>query len=141
MAGKALYCRGILNTREGYPVPDIEDPNMTDPHAKPLTILALMQIAVILLGIVAAGVFSKIFVAAFRTHPPALMTFVRDRGFLLLGIPMLWLLMTLLIRHSESQAHRMGVVLYVIGIALIVALAFFMVAVTAGSLSQGHGGL
>jgi hypothetical protein len=105
---------------------------MADQQAKPLTIFALIQVAVILAGILSAGVFSKLWRETVDPNPPAVMMFVLNRGVVLLAIPVLWLLATLQVRSSGSTPEPLKSGLFLFGIVLALGLAAFMFIATVG---------
>jgi len=112
---------------------------MNDPSTKPITILALMQVAVILVGILAVKLCSKLWVNS-ALQLPAVMRFVLNQGILLVAIPLVWVGVTTYVRSltGARQIVRTGLIL--LGIALVVLLAAFMVIATVGQLWVAFGG-
>jgi len=99
-------------------------------ETKPITIFALLQVGVILLGILAASVCCKIYRDYLNIPPPSITLFVRYGGIVLLLVPLFWVAITAHFRINQSSHNFLGSVLLFIGLALIVALTIFMVSAT-----------
>ncbi|MDA3874535.1 MAG: hypothetical protein PF795_11330, partial [Kiritimatiellae bacterium] len=91
---------------------------------------ALLQVGIILLGILAASVCCKIYRDYLNISPPSITYFVRYWGIILVLIPLIWVGITTHVRINLSGYSFSGTALMFIGLALIVALTFFMVSAT-----------
>lgn len=104
---------------------------MNDPSTKPITILALMQVAVILFGILVAKLCFRLWVN-YEFRPPGVTQFVLNQGISLVAIPLIWVGITTYVRNLSGAPQIVKTGLLLLGIALVVLLAAFMVVATVG---------
>ncbi len=104
---------------------------MINPDAKPITIFSLLQVAIILLGILGAGMTSRFLRDAMGDEPlPPITLFVLNRGIILCLIPIVWAAVTAHVRTNIPNAGIKGTILLLAGPIIAVALAVFMLGAT-----------
>lgn len=103
---------------------------MSHPDARPITIFALAQVMIVLLGVMAAGVTSKLLRDATGNEPPPVTLFVLNRGILLCAIPLVWAAVTAHVRGDVARAGAWRTVLLIAGPVIAVGLAIFMLVAT-----------
>jgi Mg2+/citrate symporter len=108
---------------------------MAAPYTKPIAIFALMQITIIVVGILAAGVVAKL--SGNFCWPTTI--FIRNSGFYFLLIPIIWGTVTAYVKNNSSG--RIGTILLYSGLVIAIVLAVFMFSATLGKLSTGCGGI
>jgi EamA domain-containing membrane protein RarD len=112
---------------------------MSNPDAKPIAIFALAQLGIIFLGILAAGVTSKILRDSTGMEPPSITLFVLNRGILLCSIPLVWAAVTAHVRNNTPNPGIKDTVLLIAGPIIAVVLAVFMAGATLLQLCASHG--
>lgn len=113
---------------------------MSSSDAKPIAIFALAQVAIVFLGILAAGVTCKM-MRDYAGHEPPITLFVLNRGILLCAIPLVWAAVTAKVRTDASKSGVMGTVLLISGPIISVLLAIFMLGATLLQLCCGDGSM
>ena len=112
---------------------------MSNPDAKPITIFALAHLGIIFLGILAAGVTSKIWRDATGMEPRSITLFVLNRGILLCAIPLVWAAVTAHVRNNTQNPGIKGTLLLIAGPIIAIVLAVFMAGATLLQLFAFHG--
>lgn len=99
---------------------------MSHPKARPVVIFALIQLAIVFIGILAVGVSGRI-ERELSSHPPsALSDFIRNHGPWLGLVPLVWLGTTLTVLHSRRTGALVEWLFVFGGVALAVGLAALM---------------
>ncbi|MDA3797600.1 MAG: hypothetical protein PF692_00765 [Kiritimatiellae bacterium] len=96
---------------------------MAAPYTKPIAIFALMQVSIIVLGILAAGIASKM-ARDLGAATTGTIIFIRNHGIYLLFIPIIWGAVTAYVQNTSSGI-KSAILLYS-GLAIAIILALFM---------------
>jgi hypothetical protein len=111
---------------------------VSHPYSKPIAVLALIQLAVVFLGILAAGATQKVICDAMKDDLPRITRFILNQGLVLALVPLLWAGVTGHVVNRVESRQGAGTALVVSGVLLAVGLAVFMLAGTLGQMFIGH---
>ena len=89
-------------------------------------LVALMQVAVIVGGVLGAGLFYQTAAVANLPPPRPILLLVTDGGFGL-GLPLVWATVALLVRRRPEVSDELKQLLHWLGMALLIGLAGFMI--------------
>ncbi|MDA3797598.1 MAG: hypothetical protein PF692_00755 [Kiritimatiellae bacterium] len=113
---------------------------MNSYYAKPITIIALIQLAIILLGMGAASVVARGY-KDYYEFMPASTWFIFQYGFILTIIPITWTSITAYINSNDKYTEKKKVMFIISGIVIAVILAISLVAAILGPISQLDSGI
>ena len=99
---------------------------MSNPNAKPIVIFALIQLAVVFAGILAAGTYSGLSRNVLERELPDVTKFVFHAGILFAVVPLVWAAATAYIQNRSDTPSWLSRVMIVSGIVIAVVLAIFM---------------
>lgn len=94
---------------------------------RPQTILALLQAGTVLVGSIGVGAMLKALGYSDIQELPWLLVFVRNWGFLLLVIPLAWVVITIWMEFHQAWYSKRYTILS--GLLLIAALVWFFIRV------------
>ncbi|MDA3797599.1 MAG: hypothetical protein PF692_00760 [Kiritimatiellae bacterium] len=119
---------------------------MNSYYSKPITIIALIQVAIILLGMGAASVALRIYREVELSHYLRNSTnIVMNQGFFLVLIPITWTIITAYINSNEKYSEKTKVIFVWSGVAIAIILGIFIFKPTLFMLfrfcSMGGGGI
>ena len=92
---------------------------------RPQTVIALIQCGAIIAGCIATGVILKIFGYSGGQDIPLLVLFVRNWGFLLIAIPLAWVLITAWMEERRGWYSQRVTILS--GLVLLVLMCWFLI--------------
>lgn len=96
---------------------------------RPQTILALLQAGTVLVGSIGIGAMLKALGYSDIQGLPWILVFVRNWGFLLLAIPLAWVLVTIWMEFHHTWYSKRYTILS--GLLLIASLVWFFISVAA----------